>query len=126
MPERRASAHASDDRFPQRERILANAQMPLRARDFSRREKWQITPQVATEKVVDVVLAGIHSGLKRGPGYRRNRGKCCCEAAESSHAAELGKMRQLAFVHEAAGQFRIHSVETHDDDSLHLRFALGS
>src|SRR5208337_2285403 len=60
VPERRALPHPLDLRLAERNRILANLDMPLRSLDLSRRKKWKIVAGVACQEVVNIVLARIH------------------------------------------------------------------
>ena len=62
--------------------------------------------------------------MKRGPRHRRNRGKGGSQFSKCSAIAQPRQVGQLAFAHEAVGQFRIHAIETHNYGALDLCLAI--
>ena len=120
MPEGSSAPQTLDLGFAQRQRVLANAQMALGFADLRRGKKRKIVLQIAGQEIINIVFAGVDSGLKRGPRDRRNRGKCGSQRTKSSAVAKLGEVRQSSFVHEAIGEFGVHAVEPHNHHAFHL------
>src|SRR6266536_3491328 len=123
MPEGRAFSHAFDSCFAERNRVLADLYAPLRTAYFRRRKKRKIVVLIPSEKIVDVVLPGIHPGHERGPCHGRDRRKCRAQLAECSLLLQSREIWQHAFANEPFGEFWIHAVESKNYGSLDLRFA---
>lgn len=73
---------------------------------------------VAGEKIEDVVLAGIDSGLKRRPGNRRHRGNGRGQRPEGALPAEAVESGKFALVHPLFGKLRVHAVQPQNDAFL--------
>ena len=111
--------------FPSGSEYLPMRQMPFGFADLRGRKIREIVLQIAGQEVINIMFAGIHPGLKRGPRDRRNRGEGRSQRTKGAVVAQLGQIRKFALVHETAGQYRIHAVEAHDDHPLYLRLAVG-
>ena len=99
--------------------------MPLRTLDLGGRKIRQIAIPIASQKIVNIVLAGIHSGHKRRPRHRRNCREGRAQFAEGSPIAQLRQIRQPAFFHKPVGEFRIHPVKSQDHCPLKSSFSIG-
>ena len=113
LPERLALLFQCRPGLPQGDQVLAHREHPGGGADLGRRQDRGIGAGVPGEKVVDVVVGGVHSGGEGGPGHRRNGGLTGSQCGESSPGLQPLEVGQEALVHEALRQFGVHAVEAH-------------
>src|SRR5580704_1738434 len=124
VPERYSPAHAFDSRASKRDRVLTNLPTALRSLNLGRGQVGKVVAEIPGEKIVDVVLAGVHAGHKCRPRHRRNGWECGLQFLEGPSLAQLREIRQFAFGNESLGQFRIHAVKPENDGTFDLCFSV--
>src|SRR5579872_2796057 len=120
MPERRSAPHPFNSGSAERHRVFANLPAPLWSFDLRRRKVRQVVAEIPRQKIIDIVLARIHSSHKGRPSYWRNGGVRSPQFSEGPLLAQLRQVRQPAFCDESLGQFRIHTVEAENDRAFDL------
>src|SRR5579864_6769619 len=65
VPERRSAAHASDAGTAERDGVPANLPAALRSLNLRRGQVRKVVGEIPSQKIVDIVLAGVHAGHKR-------------------------------------------------------------
>ena len=113
-PERRAAADRVDLRL--RDRHVAEQKPGRLAADHA--EIGQVGGGIADQEVVDVVLARVDAGGKRGPRRRRLRRVRGAERIEAALIDQPLEVGQLAVVDQLLDQIRVHAVEAEDDHLL--------
>ena len=117
-PERLRPPEHADLRLLQRDLPPAELQEALDPADVGRGQLRQVAPQVAVEKVEDVVFARIGPGRERRPGDRRQRRVGAGDSPVAAPLAEGLEVGELALLHHPLRQLRILAVETDENESL--------
>src|SRR5581483_3610541 len=121
VPEGRAVAHALNLRLAKRDRVFPDFQTPFRRTNLGGGKEGQIAIQIAPQKIVDVMLAGIDSRHKGGPGNRRYRRTGSPEFLECALCPKPSQIRQSPLLDKPVGQVGVHSIETQNHGPLDPR-----
>src|SRR5438105_4172777 len=102
--------------FGFRDREVVEEEFGRRPRDHAQIR--QVGRRIANEKVVDIVLAGVHTRRERRPRGRRFRRMRRLERIETTLLRKLRDIWQLALGYPLVEQMWVHAVEAEDDELL--------
>ena len=103
MPEGRSAAHAFNPGAAEGDGVLANFPSALRSLDFRGGKVGEIVGEIASQKIVDVVLAGVHASHECGPRDWRDGGVGRAQFTKRPLTAQLRHIGQPAFGDETFG-----------------------
>ena len=124
-PERGAAANGQHPRSGDRK--IVEQKLRRLAPDHS--EIGQVSIRVADEKIVDVVLARVHTRRKRCPRRRRLRRVCRSQRMKATLRRQLRHIGKLALLDPTRDERGVHPIESEDYEFLaeaRSRFAWGA